>query len=62
MNGIGPKQQGAPAMDYILQGYLAANPDPDRTCYSHFTTATGLLKWTMSMKKGYCSQFILILN
>lgn len=29
------------AKDYILKKFLAENPDPDKTCYSHFTTATG---------------------
>lgn len=38
----GPKQQGSPAMEFVLKLYMAANPDPDRSCYSHFTTATGL--------------------
>lgn len=37
----GPKQQDKPAKEYVLKLYLAANPDPDRQCYSHFTTATG---------------------
>ncbi|KAL7288644.1 hypothetical protein TKK_0017377 [Trichogramma kaykai] len=37
----GPKQQHEPAREFILKGYLVCNPDPDRTCYSHFTTATG---------------------
>lgn len=39
----GPKQQHEPAREYILKGYLACNPDPDRMCYSHFTAATGTL-------------------
>lgn len=37
----GPKQDHASAKDYILKKFLAENPDPDKTCYSHFTTATG---------------------
>jgi guanine nucleotide-binding protein G(q) subunit alpha len=37
----GPKQEHAPACDYVLQMYLKQNPDKDRQCYSHFTTATG---------------------
>ncbi|CAG9560039.1 unnamed protein product [Danaus chrysippus] len=38
----GPKCDPVPAREYILQKYLKENPDPDRQCYSHFTTATGL--------------------
>ncbi|KOB72675.1 Guanine nucleotide-binding protein G(Q) subunit alpha, partial [Operophtera brumata] len=37
----GPKLEAPPALNYILQKYLKENPDPDRSCYSHFTTATG---------------------
>ncbi|VVC88319.1 unnamed protein product [Leptidea sinapis] len=37
----GPKCDPVPAREYILKKYLKENPDPDRTCYSHFTTATG---------------------
>ena len=29
------------AKAFILKKYLSANPDPERQCYSHFTTATG---------------------
>ncbi|KAK0089944.1 hypothetical protein PV325_004421 [Microctonus aethiopoides] len=36
----GPKQDPVPAREYILKIYLSSNPDPDRSCYSHFTTAT----------------------
>ncbi|VVC88316.1 unnamed protein product [Leptidea sinapis] len=36
----GPKCDPVPAREYILKKYLKENPDPDRTCYSHFTTAT----------------------
>lgn len=39
----GPKQDHIAAKDYILKKYLKENPDPDKTCYSHFTTATGNL-------------------
>lgn len=28
-------------MNHVLQMYLKQNPDKDRACYSHFTTATG---------------------
>ncbi|CAH2071460.1 unnamed protein product, partial [Iphiclides podalirius] len=37
----GPKCDPIPAREFILQKYLKENPDPDRSCYSHFTTATG---------------------
>lgn len=37
----GPKQDHIAAKDYILKKYLKENPDPDKTCYSHFTVATG---------------------
>jgi guanine nucleotide-binding protein G(q) subunit alpha len=37
----GPKHDQVPAREYILQMYLKQNPDKDRQCYSHFTTATG---------------------
>jgi hypothetical protein len=40
----GPKQDDISAKNYILKKYLNENPDPDRTCYSHFTTATGTHK------------------
>lgn len=38
----GPKQDHIAAKDYILKKFLKENPDPDKTCYSHFTTATGM--------------------
>lgn len=38
---LGSKQDHIAAKDYILKKFLAENPDPDKTCYSHFTTATG---------------------
>lgn len=38
----GPSQDGKQACEFILKLYLAANPDPDRMCYSHYTTATGV--------------------
>ena len=37
----GPKQDHVAARQFILKGYLANNPDPDRQVYSHFTCATG---------------------
>ncbi|XP_031633523.1 G protein alpha q subunit isoform X2 [Contarinia nasturtii] len=38
----GPKQEDKPAKEFVLKLYMACNPDPDRSCYSHFTTATGV--------------------
>ncbi|KAJ8985100.1 hypothetical protein NQ317_019786 [Molorchus minor] len=37
----GSKQDHIAAREYICKVYLRENPDPDRSCYSHFTTATG---------------------
>lgn len=39
----GGKQDQVAAREYILKLYLRENPDPDRSCYSHFTTATGYM-------------------
>lgn len=39
---IGPKQQDKPAKEFVLNLYMACNPDPERQTYSHFTTATGV--------------------
>ncbi|XP_063360489.1 G protein alpha q subunit-like [Cydia amplana] len=47
----GPKQDAQKAMDFILQKFLAENPDPDRQCYSHFTTATD----TENIKLVFCA-------
>ncbi|XP_043478757.1 G protein alpha q subunit isoform X3 [Leptopilina heterotoma] len=47
----GPKQAPPPAMEYILKVYLSSNPDPDRQCYSHFTTATD----TENIKLVFCA-------
>ncbi|XP_033213499.1 G protein alpha q subunit isoform X1 [Belonocnema kinseyi] len=47
----GPKQVAQPALEYILKVYLSANPDPDRSCYSHFTTATD----TENIKLVFCA-------
>lgn len=38
----GAKQDHIAAREFILKTYLRENPDPERSCYSHFTTATGL--------------------
>ena len=43
LGGKGPKKDHIGAREYILKMYMAQNPDPDRSCYSHFTVATGLL-------------------
>jgi len=37
----GEKQDHIGAREYILKMYMQQNPDPDRSCYSHFTVATG---------------------
>ncbi|XP_037926464.1 G protein alpha q subunit isoform X2 [Hermetia illucens] len=48
----GPKQDGVKAREYILKAvYLPCNPDPDRQCYSHFTTATD----TENIKLVFCA-------
>lgn len=47
----GPKQDHASAKDYILKKFLNENPDPDKTCYSHFTTATD----TENIKLVFCA-------
>lgn len=39
----GEKLDHIAAREYILKLYLRENPDPERSCYSHFTTATGYL-------------------
>jgi len=36
----GPKEDDKAARQFVLDCYLAQNPDPDRMCYSHFTCAT----------------------
>lgn len=41
-------------MEYVLKLYMACNPDPDRSCYSHFTTATGVFKADYSNKLQHC--------
>ncbi|XP_059487833.1 G protein alpha q subunit-like [Neocloeon triangulifer] len=47
----GPKQDDISAKNYILKKYLNENPDPERTCYSHFTTATD----TENIKLVFCA-------
>jgi len=47
----GPKQDDIAAREFILQVYLAQNPDPDRMCYSHFTCATD----TENIKLVFCA-------
>ncbi|XP_054279592.1 G protein alpha q subunit isoform X2 [Macrosteles quadrilineatus] len=47
----GAKQDHIGAREFILQIYLKTNPDPDRTCYSHFTTATD----TENIKLVFCA-------
>ena len=48
----GPKQDHVAARQFILKGYLANNPDPDRQVYSHFTCATGR-QWQLEIV-SYC--------
>ena len=43
-NTIGAKQDDKAARQFILECYLAQNPDPDRMCYSHFTCGTGQIQ------------------
>ncbi|XP_046453292.1 guanine nucleotide-binding protein G(q) subunit alpha isoform X2 [Daphnia pulex] len=47
----GPKQDHVSAREYILKMYMAMNPDPDRSCYSHFTVATD----TENIKLVFCA-------
>ncbi|XP_037946595.1 G protein alpha q subunit isoform X2 [Teleopsis dalmanni] len=39
------------AKNFILKKYLVCNPDPERQCYSHFTTATD----TENIKLVFCA-------
>ena len=48
----GPKEDDKAARQFILECYLASNPDPDRMCYSHFTCATGT--WQTSVVTRVC--------
>ena len=49
----GPKEDDKAARQFILECYLAQNPDPDRMCYSHFTCATGTWQ-TSVVTRVYC--------
>ena len=44
----GAKQDHIAAREYILKVYLRENPDPERSCYSHFTTATGSMQFVFA--------------
>ncbi|XP_066138652.1 G protein alpha q subunit [Euwallacea fornicatus] len=48
---VGAKQDHIAAREYILKVYLRENPDPERQCYSHFTTATD----TENIKLVFCA-------
>ncbi|ENN74482.1 G protein alpha q subunit [Dendroctonus ponderosae] len=47
----GAKQDHIAAREYICKLYLRENPDPERACYSHFTTATD----TENIKLVFCA-------
>nr|CAH7748673.1 unnamed protein product [Callosobruchus chinensis]CAH7754065.1 unnamed protein product [Callosobruchus chinensis] len=47
----GPKQDHIAAREFVLKKYLNENPDPERSCYSHFTTATD----TENIKLVFCA-------
>ncbi|XP_071055570.1 G protein alpha q subunit isoform X4 [Onthophagus taurus] len=47
----GPSLDHVAAREYILKLYLRENPDPERSCYSHFTTATD----TENIKLVFCA-------
>ncbi|XP_022185821.1 G protein alpha q subunit isoform X1 [Nilaparvata lugens] len=47
----GAKQDHIGAREFICKIYLSTNPDPDRQCYSHFTTATD----TENIKLVFCA-------
>lgn len=54
----GPKQDHIAAREFVLKKYLKENPDPERSCYSHFTTATGCFKHNNSIASTfYASTF-----
>jgi hypothetical protein len=44
----GEKQDHIGAREYILKVYLRENPDPEGSCYSHFTTATGSMQFAFA--------------
>ena len=58
-DAAGPSQDHKAARQFILDCYLAQNPDPERMCYSHFTCATGHCSYTHSQSGGgggyYCN-------
>ncbi|KAL5285804.1 GNAQ.2 family protein [Megaselia abdita] len=47
----GAKGNAEDGKQFILKKYLACNPDPERQCYSHFTTATD----TENIKLVFCA-------
>jgi len=47
----GEKHDDKAARQFVLEMYLAQNPDPERACYSHFTCATD----TENIKLVFCA-------
>ncbi|KAK7586218.1 hypothetical protein V9T40_004094 [Parthenolecanium corni] len=54
----GPKQDLSAAQEFICKRYLETNPDPDRMCYSHFTTATGPQKDAIAAREFILRMFV----
>nr|CAD7411929.1 unnamed protein product [Timema poppensis] len=54
----GPKQDAKKAMEYMLQVYLTQNPDPERSCYSHFTCATGPQRDAIAAREFILRMFV----
>jgi len=54
----GEKQDHIGAREHILKMYMQQNPDPDRSCYSHFTVATGYLRFERSIAANRAVCFI----
>ncbi|KAJ8927786.1 hypothetical protein NQ314_019665 [Rhamnusium bicolor] len=54
----GNKQDHIGAREYILKLYLRENPDPDRSCYSHFTTATGPQRDAIAAREFILRMFV----
>ncbi|KAL1140099.1 hypothetical protein AAG570_000031 [Ranatra chinensis] len=54
----GPKQDHISAREFILKVYLSTNPDPDRMCYSHFTTATGPQRDAIAAREFILRMFV----
>nr|CAD7456928.1 unnamed protein product [Timema tahoe] len=54
----GPKQDSKKAMEYMLQVYLTQNPDPERSCYSHFTCATGPQRDAIAAREFILRMFV----